>query len=95
MQQGTADIDVATGTIQEQGDRPIHRYPGSCDPHHQAGAYMLRVLQTPKSFVEDKKRDHHERTGIHQCGEDSGALIAVRFTGVRRARLKVHGDEGE
>ena len=50
--------------------------------------HLLRLLQTPKGFVEDEKRNYNQGTRIHQCGEHSRSLVAERLAGIGGTRLK-------
>jgi hypothetical protein len=93
VQQSAANVDVATRAIQQKRNAPIHHHPSGGHPHHQPGMHLLRMLQTPKGFVEDEKRNYNQRTRIHQCREHSRSLVAERLGGIGGTRLKIHRDQ--
>ena len=51
------------------------------------------MLQPTECLIEDEKRHEHQRTGIHQRGQHSSALITVGLGGTGWARLEVHCDQ--
>src|SRR5450755_1088648 len=57
MQKDAADIDVAAGAVEQQGDDSIHDDAGGGDGHHGSGVYRLRILQASERLVEDEERD--------------------------------------
>jgi len=88
-----ADIDVAAGAIEQQGDDAVHHDAGTGDPHHQAGMHRLRVLHASEGLIKDEERDDDQRAGVDQGGQYSGPVVAVGFRRAGRARLQVDRDQ--
>jgi len=53
MKQSAAQVDVAIGSIQHQGDAAIHNYPRARHPNHGSSMYRLGLLDASDRLVED------------------------------------------
>ena len=95
VEEGAADVDVADGAPEEQGDAAIHGNTGGGDPDHETGADGLGMLEALISLVEDEGGNDDQRERVDEGGEDSGAAIAVSFGGTRGTAFKIDGGEGE
>ena len=54
-----------------------------------ARANRLRMLNPPEGLVEDKKRNRHQRDGIDQGDQHSGAMVAVSLGSAGWPRLQI------
>ena len=90
MQEGAADVYVATRTIKQQRDYAVHHHARGGYTDHHPRTHMLRILQPAEGFVEDEKRDRNQRGRVNQRGQHSGAMIAVSFGGTGRAGMQIH-----
>jgi hypothetical protein len=93
MQQCAADIDVASGAVEQQGDHPVHDDARGRHPHHDGGLHVLGMLQAAECLVKDEERNRDQRDCVDQCGQHSGAMIPISLGRTGRTRLQINRNQ--
>ncbi len=95
VDEGGAHVDVACDGPEEGSDDAVHEDSGGGDGHHDVGVHCDWFAEAVDGFNADPERYNDQGCCVEEGGEDAGTLVAKGFPGVRRASLKVDGNEGE
>src|SRR5436305_6331449 len=87
VNKGATDVYVMGSPEQHPGDSTIHHYANHCNPDHDSRMHRDWVPHSKKSFIEDIKGDCHQREGIHESSQHTGAVVAKCFSGAGRTCL--------
>ena len=60
VQEGAANIDIASGAIQQQRDHAVHHHARGGHANHYPGAHMFGVLQPVERLIENEERDRYQ-----------------------------------
>src|ERR1700674_1389811 len=82
VDQNAAQVEVAAAAHKRESDAAVHRERCEGRPDHPALDDVYGSAQTLDGFVTKPQRKNDENDGIGECGEDSGAMIAVSLLGV-------------
>src|SRR5215472_16882386 len=55
----------------------------------------MRLYESMPSFIKNEARDSDQGERVHECGQHTGAMVAVGFYVIRGSGLKPEADRGQ
>src|SRR5215831_174436 len=95
VEESAADVDVASGAIEQERDDAVHDDAGGGHGDHHSRMDLLRAANSAHRLIKNKERYAHQRQRVDQGGEHTGAMVAVGLGGARRPRLQINRGEGK
>ena len=92
VNEGAADVYVMRGAEQHPGNGAVHQHANHGHPDHDARMDRDRVPHPKKGFIENVKGDCHQREGVDEGSQHSGAMVAKSLGGAGRAGLDENRD---
>jgi hypothetical protein len=89
-----ADIQIAAAAVDGERDAAVDDQREQGDPEHPVRLNFDGIAEAIHRFVNYKDGNESENDGVYEGGQNSGAMIAVRFFGCGRAKRPARGEPG-
>jgi len=95
VDENTAEIKVLVTAHDGEGDAAVDGESGERSPDHPAFDDFDRGTKALDGFVAEPGGEKDEKDRVGECGESSGAMIAVGFVAIGGAFCPAHGEPGD